>query len=145
MLLATTSSESSICAKIEAEFRLSTPEHSHVAKRVNSDGLQHQVNTATLASIFSSLGFGKTQKETRRLGRESNRLSMSESVQQSRQKYRGSKFWEGRLKLSTSCTECHRRKQKVRYPSFILCNGWKVTSGEAILILTLSVRPTTAM
>lgn len=26
---------------------------------------------------------------------------------------RPSKFAEGRLKLSTSCTECHRRKQKV--------------------------------
>jgi hypothetical protein len=28
-------------------------------------------------------------------------------------KYPGSKFAEGRLKLSTACTECHKRKQKV--------------------------------
>lgn len=28
-------------------------------------------------------------------------------------KYQGSKFAEGRLKLSTACTECHKRKQKV--------------------------------
>lgn len=28
-----------------------------------------------------------------------------------------SKFEEGRLKLSTSCTECHRRKQKVNVTS----------------------------
>lgn len=70
--------------------------------------------------------------EGERLRRHSNRLSMSETVQQSLQEPRGSKFLEGRLKLSTSCTECHRRKQRVRYPSFILCNGWKVTSAEAI-------------
>ena len=29
-------------------------------------------------------------------------------------KKKPSRFAEGRLKLSTSCTECHRRKQKVR-------------------------------
>jgi hypothetical protein len=28
-------------------------------------------------------------------------------------KYQASKFAEGRLKLSTACTECHKRKQKV--------------------------------
>ena len=43
-------------------------------------------------------------------------FSMSEKMQSRAQKDQGSKFWEGRLKLSTSCTECHRRKQKVRFP-----------------------------
>jgi hypothetical protein len=34
-------------------------------------------------------------------------------IMQAKSQQRSSKFVEGRLKLSTSCVECHRRKQKV--------------------------------
>ncbi|KAK0108232.1 hypothetical protein ONS95_003052 [Cadophora gregata] len=38
---------------------------------------------------------------------------MSDNMQNRRtREYKGSKFTEGRLKLSTSCGECHKRKQK---------------------------------
>jgi hypothetical protein len=39
---------------------------------------------------------------------------MSDNMQaQKPRRCQGSKFAEGRLKLSTACTECHKRKQKV--------------------------------
>jgi hypothetical protein len=43
----------------------------------------------------------------------SESIFTSDSMQvQKPNKYQGSKFAEGRLKLSTACTECHKRKQK---------------------------------
>jgi len=72
------------------------------------------------SSLFPSPGldfqyFPPTQLLSPKLSSHIKTFSTSDNMQtQKSNKYQGSKFAEGRLKLSTACTECHKRKQKVR-------------------------------
>jgi hypothetical protein len=76
-------------------------------ERVQSFLLAFTAKTASRFQIFSLLALSFSVPEE-------NYSQRSDSMQALKsRKYQGSKGGEGRLKLSTACTECHKRKQKV--------------------------------